>query len=445
MNKIWENIKPYENILILGFGKEGQSTYSYIRLNDEDRKITIADKNSEIRNYKICEGDNNLDFILGDNYLENLEDFDLIIKAPGLPLRAELISKFGDKLTSQADLFLREYSSQTIGITGSKGKSTTTTFIHHFLTLSNVDALLVGNIGLPPFDVEGRIKESTVIVYELSSHMLQGVRTSPHIAVLLNIFKEHLDYYKDMDSYTLAKAQIFVHQKSDDILIMSDDKGALELVNKYSPKSHIINWDSIPEKDFLFVPQAFAEIPNPIRGDHIKHNLIFGAVAACYMGADSALLLLAFDTFESLPHRLQILGEFNGITFVNDSISTIPEATLAALTAYPETNILIVGGQYRNVPFDNLVEKLSQMPDLFIFCIDQSGKIIFDALHNIREDSIHYKYFENLELATEACFETLGDMGGTVVLSPAAASFTQFKNFEERGEAFLEYIRKFSV
>ncbi len=445
MNKIWENIKQYKNILILGFGKEGESSYSYIRRYAEDQHINIADKNVEVQNYKIFAGDNNIDFVLGENYLENLEKYDLIIKAPGLPLTLETISKLGDKLTSQADLFLREYSKQTIGITGSKGKSTTTTFIHHFLTLSNVDALLVGNIGLPPFEVESRIKDSTVIVYELSSHMLQGVRTSPHISLLLNIFPEHLDYYKDMDSYTLAKAQIFIHQKSDDILIVSDDSGAKELVAKYSPKSHIINWDSIPDKDFVFVPQAFAEIPNPIRGEHMQHNLIFGAVAACYMGADSALLLLAFDTFESLPHRLQVLGEYKGITFVNDSISTIPEATLAALKAFPETNILIVGGQYRNVHFDNLVEKISQMPELYVFCIDESGKIIFDALENIHTDNVHHRYFENLELATKACFETLTNGGGTVVLSPAAASFNQYKNFEERGHAFLEYIKKFAV
>jgi UDP-N-acetylmuramoylalanine--D-glutamate ligase len=445
MNNIWKNLEKYERILILGFGKEGQSTYSFIRKNDPSREITIADVNDKVRESQICNGDDNIKFITGIDYLEKINDYDCIIKAPGISLSIEMIKSLGDKLTSQASLFLKEYRDQTIGITGTKGKSTTASFIQHFLKLTGKDTMLIGNIGVPPWDEESRIMKDTVIIYELSSHMLQTISVSPHIALLLNIFPEHLDYYGDMENYVKAKARIFTHQFSHDILITGDDVGVTDALVKFKHRSHLIKWDSASTDEYLFVPEMFASVPSAIRGEHIHHNFIFGAVAACYAGADPALLLLALDTFKSLPHRLEVLGTWKGISFINDSISTIPEATIAALAAFPETNIVIVGGMDRGISYENLVSKLIYTPELFVFCIDESGKKVYDALTDAREDRKHFRYFPSLESAVENCFPTLAGRGGTVLLSPAAASYTQFKNFEARGEAFLEYIKKYAI
>jgi UDP-N-acetylmuramoylalanine--D-glutamate ligase len=445
MNKIWKQIEGYDDILILGFGKEGQSTYSFIRKNSQNKKITIADLNENVKEYKICEGDSNLEFITGINYLGKIKDYDCIIKAPGISLSIEMIKSLGDKLTSQANIFLNEYRDQTIGITGTKGKSTTASFIQHFLKLSGKDNILIGNIGVPPFDEESRITKDTVIVYELSSHMLQTISVSPHIALLLNIFPEHLDYYGDMENYVKAKARIFTHQFSHDILIAGDDIGVVDALGKFKHRSHLIKWESSPTDDYPYVPELFSSIPSVIRGEHIHHNFIFGAVAACYAGADAKLLLLAFDTFKSLPHRLEVLGTWKGISFINDSISTIPEATIAALAAFPETNIVIVGGMDRGITYENLVSKLLYTPELFVFCIDESGKKVYDALTDARFDRTHFRYFPSLESAVEACFLTLAGKGGTVLFSPASASYTQFKNFEKRGEAFAEFIKKYAI
>ena len=158
METIYKQLEKYEKILILGFAREGQSTYSFIRKYDKDKILTIADVNEKIMDLEIIKGDVNVQFIVGASYLDNLSDFDCIIKTPGIPLSKEMIDILGNKLTSQADLFMQNYRDQIIGVTGTKGKSTTASFIYHFLQISGCNCVLVGNIGLPPFNILDSIK-----------------------------------------------------------------------------------------------------------------------------------------------------------------------------------------------------------------------------------------------------------------------------------------------
>ncbi|MFA6515392.1 MAG: UDP-N-acetylmuramoyl-L-alanine--D-glutamate ligase [Candidatus Paceibacterota bacterium] len=431
---IWNNIKKYNNILVLGFGKEGQSTYLFIRGYDKSKVITIADQNEKIETLNIFSEDSNVRFITGDDYLKHLDNYDCIIKTPGISLSEKILTDLNQKLTSQADLFLREYRMQVIGITGTKGKSTTASFINHFLVTSGKDSILVGNIGLPPFDLIKNIHSKTIVVYELSSHMLQGVRVSPHYALLLNVFPEHLDYYKLMDNYTKAKAKIFEYQDEGDFLAIGKDKGAIDLVNRFISKAKKVDGSEFSD----FKENEF------IRSRQIMENIILGAQVAILVGAKPQLFMEAVATFKTLSHRLQIVGKYKDITFIDDSISTIPEATIVALEAYPETDILILGGMDRGISYTNLVDELVKKENLKIYCVDVAGKRIYEELLKINPNNKNYLLFDNLEEIVKKSYEMLPH-GGVVLLSPAAASYTQFKNFEERGDAFAKFAMKYNI
>ena len=434
MDKIWQIISPYARILILGFGREGQSTYQYIRAHDATRMLTIADQSEAVRTIPLVVHDEQLTFVTGESYLATLADYDLIIQSPGISLTDDVRHMLGDKLTSQADLFLRVYRMQTIGITGTKGKSTTSAFTYHILKEAKRDVVLLGNIGTPPFDMLGSITEETTIVYELSSHMLQGVRISPHIAILLNIFPEHLDYYGSMQRYTESKAHIFMFQNADDILIVGNDQLAIEAVRKYGTAKQVPSGDESFGFDMSVFSTAYIKAPHVLRG------MALGARAAMLLGVAATDVVYAFETFHGLPHRLETVGTWRGITFINDSISTIPESAIAALRANPQTNLIILGGMDRGILYEKIVAKVTEMPELIVVCIDDAGKRIFKDL----EGRPHTYLVDTLEQAVLRAYELL-PAGGVVLLSPAAASYTMFKNFEERGQAFAAYAAKYGV
>ena len=216
MNNIINKLKD-KNLAILGFGKEGYSTYTYLRKHLANPSITIIDQNVNlIANYPELSKDSNLELILGDNYLDNLEKYDYIIKTPGISLQADLIVKLKNKLTSQMELVLNETDAFIIGVTGTKGKSTTSSLIYQVLKDQNKDVYLVGNIGNPILDYIDLVNDDTILVAEFSAHQLQFIKKSPQIGIILNLFEEHLDYFKEVNNYYLAKLNMFKYQKEDD-------------------------------------------------------------------------------------------------------------------------------------------------------------------------------------------------------------------------------------
>ena len=199
-----------KKVLILGFGREGQSTYKVIRKYLKDQKIYIADQKEDLQaTSKILQNDNNVEFICGENYLENLESYDIIMKSPGISFAKIDIKKYAHKIKSQLELLLEFFNVFTIGITGTKGKSTTSSLIYNVLKKQNVNCMLLGNIGIPAFDYIDKLKENMTIVLEMSSHQLEYMKLSPNIAILLNIYEEHLDHYKSFEEYAEAKCNIF--------------------------------------------------------------------------------------------------------------------------------------------------------------------------------------------------------------------------------------------
>jgi UDP-N-acetylmuramoylalanine--D-glutamate ligase len=461
MDSIWKKIEHKETILILGFGREGQSTYSFIRSYDTGRVLTIADASESVRTHSLCVNDPHVRYITGRTYMSELGTYDCVIKSPGISLSDATLLELSGRLTSQAALFLEAFRDQTIGITGTKGKSTTSTFVHAALRASGLDAILLGNIGVPPFEVLSRITPETHIVFELSSHMLQTATVSPHIALILNIFPEHLDYYETMERYVASKANIFRFQKEDDVLVFDTNSAVLTALDTFGTQARTVSWNTLSDSRHLFVPREEGKtlsifdgstettfydpsVKTPINGQHVLRGLTLAAVAACYAGADIVSATTALGTFQGLPHRLENVGTWRGVTFINDSISTIPESALAALAAFPDTRVLILGGMDRGISYDALTHLIRSRPELCVLCIDETGERIYAELMPYQGETKRYFLLDSLEQAVQKSYELLPD-GGTVLLSPAAASYTQFKNFEERGKAFRDYALKYGV
>ena len=365
-----EELNSYNNIAIWGYGREGKSVESFIKKHLPNKKITIIENN------------------------QLSKKFDLIIKSPGISL-FKLGINFNDyNFTSSTELFLKHFGKQTIGITGTKGKSTTTKLIHHLID----NSIMVGNIGIPVFDKIDDIGDKWV-VFELSSHQLENCRYSPKIAILTNLFEEHLDFYKDKESYFQAKMNIF--QNCEIKIIEFNDK--LEICKN---------------REMLEINKNF------IHCDTVK---IAYKIAKLFKIENFEQKL---KTFKTLPHRMEFVTEKNGIKIYNDSISTIPESTIVAVeTINPD--VVIIGGDDRGVNYQNLIEFLNGL-DVEILAIYESGKKITPSLKNAT-------YCKSLEDATLLALQKAKK---SILFSPASASYNHFRNFEERGNKFKEFIEK---
>lgn len=415
------------NVVLLGFGREGRSTYKFLRKYFPDMNLGIADANTDVKNDNLIIGDNNLHLHLGKDYQQALLQSDIIFKSPGVKIDINK-SVLEATITSQTDLFLQRYAKQVIGVTGTKGKSTTVSLIKHMLDADKRDSILLGNIGVPAFDMIDNIVEQTIVVYELSAHQLEYLHRSPHVSVLLNIFPEHLDYFNVLSDYITAKENIYRYQSSGDVIICSNSLN----INKTLSDNRIITVDS---------GNLNFEIENsPLLGYHNLFNIRCALLAVSNLGVNENTAINSLDTFKNLPHRLENIGSYGAIQFVNDSISTVPESTIAAINAIGNVDILILGGFDRGLNYNELVEFLSNSQvDNFVF-LGEAGTRMF----NLMKDKKGKKLFKAKTI--EDVFDIIKiniSEGKVCLLSPAAASYDQFKNFEHRGDKFTSLARKY--
>ena len=409
-----------KRILVLGFGREGRSTLRFLQKYLPEADIAVADQNA-------MEG---VDYA-GDKYLEAMYDYDIVIKTPGISLK-----DFDTKeveITSQTDLFLSQFQSQTIGITGTKGKSTTTSLIYHLLKSSGRDAILTGNIGIPCFDVMENIKPESVVVYELSAHQLEYVHNSPRVGVLLNVFEEHLDHFGSMSRYKAAKLNIMRYMGEDDIAVIHetllDDAWRLFVNN--------IVFSLFDISEFVDESQL------PLIGEHNLLN-VKAALLACYAYDDTDFreLIPYLYTFKPLEHRLELVGTFGGVTFVNDSISTISQAAISACQALGKVDFLLLGGHDRGIDYTPLVEFLREQPVPHLLFTGKAGERMMQMLQN-GSVVAHFSKYNSMEEAFDY-LSTHAKVGDVCLLSPAASSYDQYKNFEERGAKFKALAKGFS-
>jgi len=406
-----------KRILILGFGREGKSSFRFVQKYLPETIVAVADKN-EIEGVKH----------FGSQYLEAMYDYDIVVKTPGISLK-DFDTK-GVEITSQTDLFLSQFHAQTIGISGTKGKSTTTSLIYHLLKSSGRDAILTGNIGIPCFDVMESIGPESIVVYELSAHQLEYVHNSPHVGVLLNVFEEHLDHFGTMQRYKSAKLNLLRFMGEDDIAVIHESllNDALEL---------FVNSKVFSLFDFS---DLINETALPLLGEHNLLNVKAALLACDAYGIDYRELIPYLYTFKPLEHRLEPVGTFGGVTFVNDSISTIPQAAISACEAIGHVDFLLLGGFDRGIDYQPLADYLKTHPVPHLLFTGKAGARMMQLMGDIPTSSkIVYSSMEE----AFAYLKTHAKKGDVCLLSPAASSYDQYKNFEERGAKFKQLAVQF--
>lgn len=423
------------HILIAGYGREGKSTHALLQKLVPDAPFDIACNDDEI-------------FNLLDKATSSNKPYDLIIKSPGISTM-----KFEGRcnlntITSQTDLFLQVYHDMTIAVTGTKGKSTTTTLIHHILshTLgSQRHIVLAGNMGIPLFDILDQLDELSLIVAEFSCHQLENIHRAPHIGVILNLYQEHLDHYHDYHDYQMAKMQMMLRQESEDHCFYCTD--SQDLVDRVAEvKTHV----STHLHPYSY-SSNLQQLPSPLKGKHNLSNIAVAQQVTSLLGITADQFSNALNTFHGLPHRLELVGTFNGITFYNDSISTIPEATLAAVEALERVDTLILGGFDRGIDYTALADYLSD-PEHYgkqvsnLVFVGQAGARMLQEWTDRPDEPIQGRLtlVENdYDAIVRWCYQHT-QRGRICLLSPAAASYDAFRNFEHRGDTFKSLILQYA-
>ena len=450
------NYLENKKILILGFGKEGESTYLFLRKHFPEKKLEIVDKNMNLLTDKpyLLE-DINVEVVLGEDYFRDIDYFDIVLKTPGISLKDFDISKFENKITSQLELLLEFVPCYTIGITGTKGKSTTSSLIYQMIKDQGKDVMLLGNIGEPIFNDIDDMRKDTILVLELSSHALEFVKKSPNIAILLDIYEEHLDHYSSMEKYIEAKFNVakfqsendifiynasnkymqefnFNYKKSDYAIIEEDDELSKTL-NLKSDNYVLINEDGI----YFNKTKLFASKLNmQLKGKHNENNVLFVLTVAKILNLDMEKAKNTIENFKNLEHRMEFVAEINGVKYYNDSIATIPEATINAIDALKNVNTLLVGGKDRGVELDSLYEYLKKSNIENIICLPKTGEYVYN---NLKDTNKKCYLVSNMPEAVKLAKEVTKP-NTICLLSPAASSYGYFKNFEERGKIYKEAV-----
>lgn len=438
MISLFEKYTLNKSVLILGFGREGKSTLRFIQKYFPRLIVGIADKDLSL-DAKDCQGVDEENLFFGPDYLECICRFDVVIKSPGIRI-SDYKTKFIDKTwLSQSGLFLEQYHRQIIGVTGTKGKSTTSSIIFHILKNAKRKTMLVGNIGQPPFDLIEEIETGTFIVFELSANQLEYAETSPHVAVLLNLFPEHLDYFGSSERYFASKMKIALFQHEDDILVFdSGNQNIIERLAEAPLNSTLMPFQLLDEHAICSLPDDFlgkiSTVNKNLKGRHNLKNIVAASMVCLLAGVSEEEIVIAIGTFLPLEHRLEFVGNFCGIDFINDSISTIPESTIEAVKTIHNIHTLILGGFDRGIEYGALLGFLVEKSVDRVIFTGPAGKRMMDDFMKIKGDRQQTIFVESI--MTMSNLLKLTPTGKACVLSPAASSYDQFKDFEDRGRAF---------
>lgn len=429
-------------ILIAGFGREGKSTLRFLLKHVPDVSVSVGDENVFDFNDEFAGLD--IPIMSGETFFGNPDDFDLMIKTPGISLKKLPESWLkSDKITSQTDLLLKFFANKVIGITGTKGKSTTTNLVHHLLVSNGVKAILAGNMGIPFFD-ELENADHKMIVAELSCHQLENVYSSPVISVILNIFPEHLDHYESFEAYARTKWNVGLYQKWGGRLFIPDDWLKKEWIVYQKQYSGQLTGFGAKDDEIIykFDETCFEQKLDLdrilLQGSHNLKNIAAALGVAVEAGVCLSDAIVSLYNFKPLPHRLEFIKEVNGVKYINDSISTIPQSSIAAMKAYPKTETIILGGMNRGIDYSALIDYLLKSDVRNVVLMGEVGDIIGKEME-VRQSRISLHYAGDMQQAVE--FASLNTTaGGVCLLSPAAASYDKYINFEYRGDDFRKCV-----
>lgn len=429
-------------VAIVGYDTEGTVSYEYFKA--QGAEITICDQNSEAT---IPEG---VDAQLGEKYLENLDRFDRIVRTPGLHPSKILAQNPDvlDKITSQTNIFFEMSPTKNIiGVTGTKGKGTTSSLLTKMLEAAGKSAYLGGNIGVPPLSFLGQLTGESWVVLELSSFQLIDLKYSPHIAVCLMVEPEHLDWHEDFEEYIAAKQQLFIHQNSDDVAIYyAKNENSLSVADAsegtllpYYEKPGAI----VDKYEIVIDAQHICNVHElKLLGKHNSQNACAATTAIWQLTQDVAAIKSALIHFSGLEHRLEFVREVNNIKYYDDSFGTTPETAIVAIEAFDEPKIVILGGSDKGASFDKLAKTIQQNNVRTVITIGERGPVIAEELQRIGYTNILQGGSTMTEIVHAA--QTAAQAGDVVLLSTGCASFGLFKNYKDRGEQFKQVVQALS-
>lgn len=406
-----EELKKYKKILILGYGLEGKATEEFLKAKVPSAEIGIADQSTNPK------------------YLEEQEKYDLVVKTSGIPKR--LVTR---PYTTGTNIFFANAKAPIIGITGTKGKSTTTSLIYAIMKEAGYDARLIGNIGIPMVRELLRPEtEKTIYVCELSSYQLDDIKYSPHVSVILNLFPEHMDYHGSFDLYKTAKKNIVAYSTAKDYFVYNPEYPELMELSKKTKAKPIPFISELPfPKDII-----------PLMGEHNVGNVNTAVTVGNIFKIDPKVMAEAVRKFVPLHHRLEPVGTFKGIRFYDDAISTTPESTIQAIKSIPNIGTIFLGGKDRGYEFSSLARELVSSLAKNIVLFPESGAKIKEALIKAG-GNFNFLETSDMKAAVEFAYKNTKP-GEACVLSCASPSYSIWKNFEEKGDLFKQFVREFKV
>lgn len=464
-----------KRVAILGLGTEGLALVDF--LFDKAAKITILDQlpESQIRSrldgkekdsFETILKNELIDKVFGDNYLDNLNQFDIVFRSPGISYfnpKIQDVLKKGVEVSSQIKLFFKLCPCPIIGVTGTKGKGTTASLISEILKKQNyksqitnhkLQVFLAGNIGYPAITLIPKLQVSDIVILELSSFQLMDLDISPYIAVVTNLTVDHLDYHENIDEYQQAKFNILKYQaKSDFAILNKESTFSPENIDKL--KSQIKYFSGQNEADASVVDDKVVINPKTenieicraeeikLFGHHNLENIAAATLVVKILKVDNQTIEQVVRNFSGLPHRLEFVREIEGVKFINDSFATNPEPTMAAINSFTENKILILGGSSKGADFGELAKKISASNVSGVVLIGDEAEKINKALKasDFRGDIAHSATDMN-QIVREA--QKLTKKNDVVILSPACASFGLFANYKDRGDKFKTAVLNLS-
>ncbi len=424
-------------IALLGYGIEGESAYKYYKGLYPDATFVIYDS-AEAPKYKIPNG---IEFIGSANDFHGVEA-DLVVKTPAIS--PDSVSTNGE-ITSVTREFFNECPVPIIGVTGTKGKGTTCTLIAKMLEASGKKVWLVGNIGKPALDILSQIQKEDIVVYELSSFQLWDIEKSPETAVVLLVEPDHLNVHSSMDEYVQAKANIAKYQKPDNTVIYhpanphSSQIAQLSVGHKqryYTPEGAYIKGE-----DIVIADQVVCSTKQVgLLGVHNLENVCAAVTAAWHYTQDTAAIARAISEFKGLPHHTELVREHDGVSYYDDSFSSAPAATIAAVKSFTQPEVVIIGGSEKNADFDSLIQAITKQTNIkkIIFIGETADRLsrLCEAAGEMRFEVDASKDFrQTINRAKE-----MAEAGDVVLLSPGCPSFDMFNNFTHRGEEFARIV-----
>jgi UDP-N-acetylmuramoylalanine--D-glutamate ligase len=429
-----------QRVAIVGYGVEGRSAYRYFAA--QGAGITVfhkerpADLPEDVK-------------IVIDEHATDLRGYDIIMRSP--PVRPDSLQTDG-RVSSATKEFMHVFGPErVIGVTGSKGKGTTTSLIYEMLKAAGLRVHLAGNIGVPALDLLPDLKDGDYVALELSSFQLWDLDVSPHIAVLLMMEPEHFDVHTNIDEYINAKANIALYQNADDIAIyLPSNKLTMQAANQAKGRKipYTVEPGAHVEDGYIVIDgrRIVAKDELALVGQHNVENACAAVTAVWQINQDVEAMRHALKSFRGLPHRLQLVREIGGVRYYDDSIATTPGSAIAALRAFDGPKVIVLGGSDKGAEFTELAQEIASQNVRGVLLIGATQGRVLDALNaaGVDEQRVYILGMTTMQIIVQQAAD-MAQTGDVVIMSPACASFDMFRNYKDRGEQFIAAVRSLTI